>query len=56
MKNKILKRTYMAMLAVMVLGACGIKAPNNTVPLIMCGVSGAWHVLFFIANRKRVVA
>lgn len=51
MKNKILKTTYMIMPAVLVLGACGIEAESNTIPLIMCGVSTAWFMWFFIANR-----
>ena len=54
MKNKILKRTYMVMLSVLVLGACGLESPNKTIPLIMCGVSGVWFIWFFIANRERV--
>ena len=55
MKNTILTATYLVMLAVLVLGACGIKAPNNTIPLIMCGVSAVWFTLFFIANRERMM-
>ena len=53
MKNKILTATYFIMLAVLVLGACGLESPNNTIPWIMCGVSTAWFALFFWANRER---
>lgn len=53
-KNKILKATYLVMLAVLLLGACGIKAEAKTIPLIMCGVSCAWFAWFFVANRKRM--
>lgn len=56
MKNKILIATYLIMLAVLVLGACGLEATDKTIPLIMCGVSAAWFAWFFIANRKRVFA
>lgn len=56
MKNKILTATYLIMLAVLVLGACGVKETNRTIPLIMCAVSAAWFAWFFIANRKRVFA
>ena len=54
MKNRRLETTYLIMLALLVLGACGLEAPNRTIPLIMCGVSIAWFVLFFIANRERI--
>ena len=54
MKNRILKSTYLIMLAVLILGACGVKAEANTIPLIMCGVSIAYFALFFIANRERM--
>ena len=52
MKNKSLKTTYLIMLLVLVLGACGLEAENKIIPLIMCGVSCAWFGLFFIANYE----
>ena len=55
MKNRILVKTYLIMLAVLVLGGLGMEAPNRTIPLIMCGVSIAFFALFFIANRERVL-
>ena len=55
-KNEILKATYLIMLAVLVLGACGIKAENTTIACIMCGVSCVWFGLFFLANLEKVVA
>ena len=55
-KNEILKTTYLIMLAVLVLGACGMEAENTTIPWIMCGVSCAWFGLFFWANLEKVVA
>ena len=54
MKNRILAKTYLLMLLVLVIGALGMKAPNRTIPTIMCGVSIAWFALFFIANRERI--
>ena len=54
MKYKILKATYLIMLAVLVLGTFGLEAENNTIPLIMCGVSTTWFALFFWANWERV--
>ena len=53
MKNRRLETTYLIMLALLVLGACGLEAPNRRIPLIMCGVSIAFFALFFIANRER---
>ncbi len=53
-KNKILKATYLIMLAVLILGACGVKAEAKTIPLIMCGVSFTYFTLFSIANRERM--
>lgn len=55
MKNKILATTYLIMLAVLILGACGVKAEAKTIPLIMCGVSITYFALFFIANCKRML-
>lgn len=55
MKNKILATTYLIMLAVLILGACGVKAEAKTIPLIMCGASVAWFAWFFIANRERML-
>ena len=54
MKNRILVKTYLIMLAVLVLGGLGMEAPDRTIPLIMCGVSIAFFALFFIANRERI--
>lgn len=53
MKNKILTATSLFMLAVMVLGACGLDAPNKTIPLIMCGIPTVWFTFFSVANRER---
>lgn len=53
MKNKILIAMCLIMLAVLVLGGCGLAAQDKTIPLIMCGVSITWFVLFSIANRER---
>lgn len=55
MKNKIHRATYLIMLAVLILGACGVKAEAKTIPLIMCGVSITYFALFFIANRERMM-
>lgn len=52
MKNKFLKATYLIMLAVLVLGACGMEAENTTIPWIMCGVSCTFFALFFWANYE----
>lgn len=54
MKNKILIAISLIMLAVLLLGGCGLAAQYKTIPLIMCGVSITWFVLFFIANRESV--
>lgn len=56
MKNKRLQTTYLIMLAILILGGCGLGAPGKTIPLIMCGASTAWFAVFFIVNRKRVFA
>lgn len=56
MKNKRLQTTYLIMLAILILGGCGLDAPNKTIPLIMCGIPAVWFTLFFIVNRKRVFA
>ena len=53
-KNEVLKATYLIMLAVLVLGALGLEAENNTIPWIMCGVSTTFFALFFWANWERV--
>ena len=54
MKNKILKGiTYFAGVTFIV-AACGLD-DQSWLPNIICSVSLAWLVLFFIANRKRVI-
>ena len=54
MKNKILKGiTYFAGVTFIIAG-CGLD-DQSWLPNIICSVSLAWLVLFFIANRKRVI-
>ena len=54
MKNKILKGITYFMIAVFLVAGCGLD-DQSWLPNIICGVSLAWLVLFFIANRKRVI-
>ena len=50
MKNRILKAlAYMNGLA-LVLAGCALDMKNNTVPLIVIAVTGAWLMLFAYAN------
>ena len=50
MKNRILKAlAYMNGLA-LVLAGCALDMNNNTVPLIVIAVTGAWLMLFAYAN------
>ena len=51
MKNRILKAlAHMNGLA-LVLAGCALDMKNNTVPLIVIAVTGAWLMLFAYANR-----